>query len=302
VGGPSTTFTAYQTGIDVSGSLTGIPGAKFIEFGRVDDELTGLVQKPCSDAIGGADKSKPVTVKVGVVKNVLYEANAIVTAATATLPGQVFITLQQGVPDQTGQLQDPTPADGALITVTPAGGTPLAVTTLGAGSGTYSITSPSITAGGSYTLEIDADGNGSIDGSATVVAVGELAWVNPTDLATVSGTGLVASWTDTGTALGGPGYAPIYEVLIAPVSGTSTSYSLFLGTDLSFAVSDLDPQAIPGSPLPPGDYTASLWAFSGFTSSPTTGFTVTNNITGAGVTGIFWSISTVASPITFTVQ
>jgi hypothetical protein len=302
VGGPSTTFTAYQTGIDVSGSLTGIPGAKFIEFGRVDDALTGLVQKPCSDAIGGADKSKPVTVKVGVVKNVLYEANAFMTAATATTPGQVFVSLQQGVPDQTGQLQDPTPADGALITVTPAGGTPLAVTGAGSGTGGYFITSPAITAGGTYTLEIDADGNGSIDGSATIVAVGELAWANPTDGATVSGTGLVASWTDTGTALGGPGYAPIYEAVIDPTSGSAgTSYSFFLGTDLSFAVSDLlNPVA--GSPLTPGDYTASLWAFSGFTSSPTTGFTVTNNITGAGVTGVFWSFSTVASPITFTVQ
>jgi hypothetical protein len=302
VGGPSTTFTAYQTGIDVSGSLTGMPGAKFIEFGRVDDELTGLVQKPCSDAIGGGDKSKPVTVKVGVVKNVLYEANAFMTAATATVPGQVFVSLQQGVPDETGQLQNPTPADGAIITLTPAGGTPLAVTGAGSGTGGYFINSAAITAGGTYTLEIDADGNGSIDGSATVVAVGELAWTNPTDGATVSGTGLVASWTDTGTALGGPGYAPIYEAVIDPTSGsTGTSYSFFLGTDLSFAVSDLlNPVA--GSPLTPGDYTASLWAFSGFTTSPTTGFTVTNNITGAGITGVFWSFSTVASAITFTVQ
>jgi hypothetical protein len=57
----------------------------------------------------------------------------------------------------------------------------------------------------------------------------------------------------------------------------------------------------PGSPLPPGSYTASLWAFSGFTNSPTSGFTMTNNITGAGVTGQLWSLSYL-SEITFTVQ
>jgi hypothetical protein len=61
VGGTSSTFTAYQTGIDVDGSLTGIPGAKFIEFGRVDDDLAG----PATGASTAAAPSWPPATSPG---------------------------------------------------------------------------------------------------------------------------------------------------------------------------------------------------------------------------------------------
>ena len=57
VGPTPSEFTAYQTGIDVDGSLTGTAGAKYIEFGRVDVELVGLVTKACSEPASGGQPS-----------------------------------------------------------------------------------------------------------------------------------------------------------------------------------------------------------------------------------------------------
>jgi hypothetical protein len=298
IGNTSSTFTAYQTGFDVDGSLTGIPGAKYIEFGKVEEDLVGLVPRSCTGAgsvlpaVAGAPGDRLV-IRVGVVKNLLYDAFAILSAASG---GSVTVFLQQGVPGPSGELDNPLPATGAKIYLADAAGTSGLLTD--AGSGTYYLLggSPAVTAGKQYTLSIDADGNGSIDGSATAFAVGELAWVNPTDGATVAGAGLDVSWSDSGTASAGPAYAPVYQVTLA--EGSGADFASYIGTDRHFAA---ESSLTPGAPLAPGTYTGNLVGFSGAYSAGG-GFQLPNNITGSNVTGVFFSVGSSAAGITFTVQ
>ena len=313
IGSPGSTYTAYQTGFDVDGSLTGIPGAKYIEFGKVEEDLVGLVRKPCSgagllaSAVTAAPgttalrgtASDPLTIKVGVVKNLLYEATAILIGGAG---GAVSVTLAQGVPGPDGALQNPLPADGAKVYIAEAGGTQVALTGLGQGSGTYYSSSLVITPGRAYTLSIDGDGNGSIDGSGTAFAVGTLAWATPAEGATVPATTFTASWTDSGSAAGGAAYAPVYEVAMTQESATGTAdFALYLGTDRQFSPRSAYSTSVPPAPLAPGSYTASLLAFSGAYSSASGSFTIPNNITGVGVTGVFLSFGSGPS-VSFTVQ
>lgn len=303
--GNGSKFTAYQTGIDVDGSLTGMAGAKYIEFGEVTEELTGLVTKPCSSDIGspgsgsssgpGSSAASPVPVKIGVVKNFLYNAYAILSASGGT--GSVAVILESGVPDETGQLQNPMPATGAKVTVVESGGgTPVLLPEISSGSGYYSTPGTfAITLGKTYTVFIDADGDGSVDGSGSASAVGDLAFTNPTDGATVPGNGLVASWSDSGA--GNPGYSVIYFVFI---NGENGGFYYF-GSDRQAAVTDI--LSAGAGPLPPGDYVGQIAGWSGGISlvGGATGLTFGNNITGAGVTGTFYSTGQGGS-IGFTVQ
>jgi hypothetical protein len=313
VGPTSSTYTAYQTGYDVDGSLTGISGAKYIEFGRVEETLTGLTTVPCSNPITPGAKTSPLIIKVGTVKNLLYEATAVISAASGGSPGSIMVFLEQGIPGPDGTIDSATrtPAGGAKITLTPSGGSPVAVTEIMAGSapvGEYMATFAALMAGQSFTLAIDADGNGSIDGFGTASAIGTLDWSNPLAGATVSAADLAgvdpSKWitiSDTGTAAANPAYAPIYEVIIAPASGSmATSEAIYIGTDRSFPATDAF-NATLGAPLLPGSYDASLIGFSGFAGSAASGFTISNNITGANVTGIIYSISS-GPNITFTVN
>jgi hypothetical protein len=145
-----------------------------------------------------------------------------------------------------------------------------------------------------YTLQIDGDGNGSIDGAGTAFAVGNLAWLSPADGADVAAAGLTASWSDT--AASNPAYAAIYEVSIS--SATVQDAAFYLGTARQLAVTS----ASTGQPLAPGSYTATLTGFSGFTPQPGGGIQLTNNITGSGVTGTFFSAGATAPIVTFTVH
>jgi hypothetical protein len=306
--GPSD-YVAYQTGLDVDGSLTGMKGAKYIEYGKVEDELTGLVQKPCTGDPGptagqpnvtGA-QSQPLVLTIGrLASGLLYQATAILSSGGNGAPGQVEVILQEGVPGPDGDIIGPTATSGAKITLTEAGAAPVALPELAAGLGIYAATAGvSITAGKLYLLSIDADGNGSIDGTGSLYAVGTLTWVSPADGATVAAAGLTASWSDTGSAGGGAAYAPLYQAVIGSSSSSSTpDEAIYFGTDRHFAVASA---VSAGANLLPGVYTASVNAYSGAFSS-TGGFTVTNNITGAGVTGIFYSVSDSSATATFTVQ
>ena len=118
---------------------------------------------------------------------------------------------------------------------------------------------------------------GSIDGSGTASALGDLAFANPTDGADLTASGFVASWVDSG--VGNAGYAPYYEVVIAGAGATSDS-AFYIGTDRQWTV--LNPQ---GATLAPGDYTANLIGFAGAFTGGQSGISVSNNITGVGVTG-----------------
>jgi hypothetical protein len=52
--------------------------------------------------------------------------------------------------------------------------------------------------------------------------------------------------------------------------------------------------------LQPGKYTGTLIGFSGALASG--GVSVSNNINGVGMTGVFYSMSASSAPITFTVE
>jgi hypothetical protein len=89
-------------------------------------------------------------------------------------------------------------------------------------------------------------------------------------------------------------YAPVYEVLVTPQVGQDTA--IYIGTAPQFGVKS----AVTGGPLIPATYTASLIGFSGFAALAGGGIQLTNNITGAGVTGTMLSIGTAPDPVTFT--
>jgi hypothetical protein len=305
-GGPPSTYTAYQTGLDVDGSLTGIKGAKYIEFGRVQEDLVGLVQKPCTgDPMPGpgpagarGSQAMPLTLKVGVVKNLLYEATAILSAGKAGNPGSISVILQQGVPGPDGTIDNPMPASGARVALAEGNAAPVPLPELAPGTGLYAAASGvTVIAGKAYSLAIDADGNGSIDGSARVFAVGELAWSMPAAGSTVPAANLMASWTDSGAVVGGAGYAPLYQVSISSQAGTDLAF--YTGTERQFTVTSA---LMPGMPLKPGTYTVSAVGFSGFYGASAGGLQLSNNITGAGVTGQFFSISDSQVSVMFTVQ
>jgi hypothetical protein len=308
VGSTPSTYVAYQTGLDVDGSLTGMKGAKYIEFGKVEETLAGLVQKPCTGDPGPTpgqpnvrgSSGTPLVLTIGRISGVLYQATAILSAATTGTPGQITVILEQGLPGPDGVITDTAPATGARITFGEVAGAaaPVMLAELAPGSGLYSILAgATVTAGKQYLLSIDGDGNGSIDGTGTAFALGQVAWTNPTNGATVASAGFTASWSDTGSAIGGAAYAPVYEVVFSGSGATSDS-AIYFGTDRRFLVKSA---FMPDADLVPGPYTGSIIGFSGALAgggSIATG----NNITGAGVTGLFYSSSGATDMVTFTVR
>jgi hypothetical protein len=305
--GTTPNYFAYQTGFDIDGSLTGMPGAKYIEFGQVSEELNGLVRKPCSTsapAAGaappgtkGGSRNNPVTIKVGAIGQEAYQATAIVSGGTGSSPGSILVTLEAGLPGPDGTLGNTTPTGGAKITLRGASGSAL-LTELAAG--TYFFTAAgalTIEKGKAYQLELDVDGNGSVDGQGTVSVVGDLAFTVPAQGGSYLASTFTASWTDTGTTLGGPGYSALYQVQVSNAASTAAWFQLVSG--LSAPAFNLF-QSPPG-PLPAGTYTANLTAFSGFASGPSSSFTQSNNITGVGISGTALSAGT-ATSVTFTLR
>ena len=307
VGGGNTSYVAYQTGLDVDGSLTGIKGAKYIEFGKVVDELNGLVQKPCTGDPGPTPGQKnvlgsqgsPLTLKVGRITGVLYQATAILAGGNGSTPGQIQVMVEEGLPGEDGTIENGTPTSGARVLFNEVGSSdaPLELSELAPGTGFYgSLTGVTITAGKLYSVSIDGDGNGSIDGTGTAFALGEVAWTNPTDGDTVSASKFTASWSDSGSDSGGASYAPVYEAVISSTDGSDAA--LYIGTDREFLVKSA---IMPDADLQPGTYTASVIGFSGAFSG-NSGLTTSNNITGQGVTGQFYSMTNSSNEITFTVK
>ncbi|HTT71514.1 MAG TPA: carboxypeptidase regulatory-like domain-containing protein [Anaeromyxobacteraceae bacterium] len=307
--GGNANFTAYQTGYDVDGSLTGMKGAKYIEYGdAVGVALTGIGGQPfpCSSTPPSPPNPAPppgdpstLSLSVGLISKLDYEVVASLTPDGPSGAGSVIATLESGLLDPTtGNLTLPQPVDGAQITLTGPAGT-ATLTGLGNGTGFYSLDSSAsfpLTAGATYTLKVDAQNNGVVQGGGTISAVGQLAWVNPTDGATLASNGLVAQWSDTGQAAGNPAYAPIYLVTLT----SSNDLAYYLGSALQFTPhSDTSSTA----PLAPGSYTGSLTGFSGPYNASGGSFVSTNNITGVGLTGQFYSFdSSPATTISFTLQ
>ncbi|HTP51794.1 MAG TPA: hypothetical protein VMK42_13960 [Anaeromyxobacteraceae bacterium] len=304
--GAQVNYFATQTGFDVDGSLTGIKGAKYIEYGKVTETLPMPRTFPCNNlpaptGNSGTDLGEtgnPLEIKIGAIAKLTYQATALLLAGTGGTGGEVEVILQSGIPDANGQLQSPQPASGAVIALS-GNGASTTLKEVSAGTGLY-LPDPAaapfpVAAGQLYTISIDADGNGSIDGSGSVFAVGQIAWTNPTDGMTLAASGLVATWSDS--AAGTTGYAPLY---FASLDGSADG-AAYVGTALQF-----EPQSATSStpaPLTPGSYTGTLEAFSGISNNLSlgSGYSLANNITGPAVSGTFFSYGN-AQTITFTLQ
>ena len=302
----NTRYTATRTYTDTDGSVSGMPGAKVIDFGEVSEELAGLVRVPCSGtsrkpmaATGVAARvrgasSDPVQIQVGHIGALNYEANvAMITIGGA---GTVSASLHAILPSG-----DEGPgAGGAILTLRGSG---ISDTRLqeapgngGEGSGVYYAYNLPLVQGQRYTIDIDADGNGSTDGSGFAYAVGALTWDQPAGGSSVSAANLTASWLDSGSSTAG--YSAVYLASITKESGTGQNFAYYLGTNREFS-----PKTATGSALSAGTYRANLTAFSGaYSGLGTQNFSVINNITGATVTGQFFSYSSLATPVAFTVQ
>lgn len=307
VGGATTSYVAYQTGLDVDGSLTGIKGAKYIEYGKVEEDLVGLVQKPCTGDPGPTpgqknvrgSQSSPLTLQVGRITGVVYQATAILSGSDGSTPGQVQVLVEEGVPGDDGTIEAPMATSGARVFFAEVGSAdaPVELGEIAPGSGVYmTLTGAPITAGKLYSVSIDGDGNGSIDGTGTAYALGSITWTNPADGDSVSARNFTASWSDSGSEAGGAAYAPVYQVVLSSEDGSDAA--IYVGTEREFVVKSAF--MADAANLLPGTYTGSVLGFSGAISSGD--LTTSNNITGLGVTGQFYSMSSSSNSITFSVE
>lgn len=288
----SADIVATRTYIDTDGSVSGMPGAKVIDFGKLEDiPLVGLVSLPCSSpavtvpsqTTQSGTTPSPLMLKIANIGRVGYTIIGYLTA------DGVFALLSEVLPD--GSAGDP--MGNATMTLSDGLGNSSDVPLVVADSGFFSLTTP-IVAGRRYTLTIDLDKNGTVDGSGSVYAVGEVAWINPTEGASVAGEGLIASWSDTGAS------AQNYSALYSATISRAGDFSYYIGSDTQFsATSLLSATKI----LSPGIYTGTVTAFSGpyALASGTENIDSVNNVSGAAVNGQFYSFSSSPAEISFTV-
>lgn len=305
-GNGNTRYVATRTYTDTDGSISGMPGAKVIDIGEVNEELVGLVKVPCSGSSGkpssgsglsarvrGASND-PLAIQLGRVGTLNYEAT--VSMITSGTTGIVSASLRSVLP---GGDEGP-PVSGAIMTLRGNGITDTRLQEFGGNggeeSGVYFGFDIPLVQGQLYTIDIDADANGSIDGSGIAYAVGALTWDKPTIGSTASATNLVASWLDSGTATAG--YSAVYLASIRKEPTTAQDVAIYLGTNREFS-----PKTLNEGPLGAGTYKASVTAFSGaYGGLGSTDFDVINNISGATVTGQFFSYSGLAGEATFTIS
>jgi hypothetical protein len=215
--------------------------------------------------------------------------------------GSLVVTVEQGIPNPDGELDASTPVDGAKISLRDPSGNSADLTGVGQGSGSYYLQGGlALTPGTRYTLTIDADGNGSIDGSGSAYAVGNVAWDPALGGSTHPSSGFVAKWTDSASAT--PGYSPVYYAFLSNSSSdpNSLDFDYYVGPALQFTPHSNAQGATPTTPLRPGSYNGVLLAFSGaYSPAGNNNFTVSDNITGVGISGEFFSFSP-AQPVDFT--
>ncbi|MDH5379017.1 MAG: carboxypeptidase-like regulatory domain-containing protein, partial [Gammaproteobacteria bacterium] len=266
-------ISASKTYTDTDGSVSGMPGAKVIEFGKLADiPLVGLVPKPCSSPISydpqDPGTTDPVTLVIGNIGTVSYQIAATILRLGGDGSDLIFADIEEILP--TGDVNDAAVLPSATIVVTGPNGFNVTLTEYV--SGNYS-TSTTITPGGRYTITVDIDQNGSIDGSGSVFAVGDISWVMPENASTVKNDDLVVSWSDSGAT--NSDYAALYWVSLTEDSFSDSAY--YFGSDSQFTPRSL---LNPESPLAPGNYMGSIWAFSGPSDIPVGEFDFSNNVTG----------------------
>ncbi|WP_337869432.1 carboxypeptidase regulatory-like domain-containing protein [Meiothermus sp.] len=295
------TKTYTDTFVDSRGNLIPKPGAKVIDIGKVyEDDLIGLDGQnysrrpgPCPAASSQsvrAAATNPLPIPVAPAPEGFFEASALLQPG-----GAVFVLLEKGIPNADGDLEDAEPASGAQITLSDSLGNTVTLSELAPGTGNYIASNFNIVAGRRYTLSIDADGNGSIDGSGSAFALGNVNWSNLADGGSYSAASLTATWNDS--AASQPGYSALYQVIFQRQGGSGVSdFAFYLGSELSFAPRA---QTDPPTPLAPGTYTVMLNAFSGAFNGGN--LDITDNITGIGMQGQIFSLQAI-NPITITLS
>ncbi len=291
------TKTYTDTFVDNNGNLIPKPGAKVIDIGKVyEDDLIGLDGRnysrtpgPCPGASGQSVRpaaTNPLPIPVAPAPEGFFRATALLQPG-----GVAFMQLEKGIPNADGDLEDAEPASGAKITISDNAGKTAILSELVPGA--YIANNFDVEPGKRYTLSIDADGNGSIDGSGSAFAVGTVAWSNLSHGGTYSAASLTATWDDSGSAQ--PGYNALYQVSFQRIGGSGVSdMAFYLGSERSFQPRA---QIDPPTPLAPGTYTVMLSAFSGALSGGD--LDITDNITGIGMQGQIYSLQAL-EPITIT--
>jgi hypothetical protein len=291
------TKTYTDTFVDANGNLIPKPGAKVIDIGRVEErDLIGLDGKNYSRTPGpcpsGSSQSvrtaatNPLPIRVAPAPEGFFQATALLQPG-----GVAFVQLEKGIPNADGDLENAEPASGANITITDNAGKTATLSELS--PGIYMANNLTVEPGKRYTLSIDADGNGSVDGSGSAFAVGNVAWSNLVNGGSYSAASLTATWSDSVASQ--PGYSALYQVTFQRNGGSGVSdFAVYVGSERSF---EPRAQTSPPTPLAPGTYTVTLNAFSGAFSG--SGLNITDNITGVGMQGQIYSIQSV-NPITIT--
>ncbi|WP_245969441.1 carboxypeptidase regulatory-like domain-containing protein [Calidithermus roseus] len=303
-GSPNPKMYAYKVSYNSDGRIPELPKtAKIIDIGYfVTDDigviLPGLVEKDCASITPSSplvrpqsghpgSPENPLVIRLGPVGAAVYDVDAFLLASGAS--PSAFVYLAQGIPNPDGEIEDTEPVDGARITLGDGSGQPVALTGLGGGA-YYLQGGLTLTPGKRYTLAIDADNNGSVEGSGSIVAVGNVAWEAGLDGSTRSAQGFVARWSDS--ASGAPGYSPVYYAFLSNDATDPASYDFdyYIGPALEFTPHSNAQGATSDAPLKPGSYTGLLWAFSGaFAPAGNNSYTVSDNITGPGISGRFYS-------------
>ncbi|MCL6529609.1 MAG: carboxypeptidase regulatory-like domain-containing protein [Meiothermus ruber] len=292
------TKTYTDTFVDAKGNLVPKPGAKVIDIGRVEEadlfyngKNYSRTPGPCpSSAVQSVRpaSSNPFPIRVAPAPEGFFQATALLQPG-----GLAFVQLDKGIPNADGDLDNAEPASGAQIIISDNTGGTATLSELSPGSGMYFANNFTVEPGKRYTLNIDADGNGSVDGSGSAFAVGNVSWSNLTNGGSYSASSLTATWSDSAAAQSG--YNALYQVYFQRNGGSGVSdLAFYVGSERSFQPRA---QTDPPTPLAAGTYTVTLNAFSGAFSGGN--LDITDNITGVGMQGQIYSIQPV-NPITIT--
>ena len=291
----SASKTYTDTYVDNQGNLIPQKGSKVIEIGYTtyeEDDLAYLVPPytvgPCPSGKSAikAGESR-IIINTSLAPKGVYKALGILSSSNLS------VFLQTGFPDPQGDLTNETPASGAIIKLSDGVNT-VQLSELAAGTGFYGLppsSSVTIAGGKRYSLSIDGDGNGSIEGVGSAYAVGSLGWNGFVANGQYNAAGFTPAWTDTASS--NPGYSPTYFVQAISSTGlgfatTSALSVLLTGADLS------NPQNPVQGTLPVGTYQLSLTAFSGgFQGSLGGGISISDNLTGIGLQGQLMSFASI---------
>ena len=246
-----------------------------------------------SDTIGNPCVQRNLALQSGPAQSYIVEAQLIRGRDAATIiRDEATVRIRVNT--------SPTfPAYNNAVVKLNGGGT---VTTLPSiGNGYYGVIggvsgSLSLQRGSSYELDLDFDGDGAMDASATVLMPGGMRILSPSNDAIVDSV-FAAEWSDDASSF--TGYDAIYVGSFEPLTFPIPPQVFVTGWPAgTVTVGDRtaigDPALhLPNDPLPTGQYYFHLWAANGPIryALPDTTLFGTPNITGPGVTGWFSAIS-----------